>query len=170
MPFLKNKSDRVRIAAIICLRRVGIPQDKEIALQIAEQFSKDVAIEAAKTALTLTPGDISSASRLLKSRKPELVRLAIGSLLSSKAKNVWPQIESRLYDEDEEIRKLICVYAIKTFSTYRLARIVRLLFGKGAIFLQRCFSFLIKLSTQIAHCGSCFLKKSRVFSIKGSIR
>ena len=124
IPFLDHESDRVRIAAITALRRVGTPQDTELALQIAEEASDEVAAEAAKTALALAPGEAGSAIRLLKSGKSALVRLAILSLLDCNPRKVWPQIENRLYDEDEEIRKLICAYAIKKLPAKRLAKLL----------------------------------------------
>ena len=81
-------------------------------------------MEAAKTALALAPGETGSASRLLRSGKPALVRLAILSLLGCDPKQVWPQIERRLYDEDEEIRKLVCAYAVKKFASHRLVKLL----------------------------------------------
>ena len=122
--FLEHKSDRVRITAIKALRRVGALQDTELALRIAEVANEEVAAEAAITAMALAPGEAGSASRLLKSGKPALVRLAIVSLLGCDPKKVWPQVEERLYDEDEEIRKLICAYAIKKFPAQRLAKLL----------------------------------------------
>ena len=103
---------------------MGRPQDKDKLLKIAEEGGEEVAVEAAKTALLLVPSEAGSARSLLKSKKPILVKLALLSVLSSDAKKVWPQIEDRLYDEDEEIRKLICAYAIKKFPGQSLAKLL----------------------------------------------
>jgi len=122
--FVEHKSDRVQIAAITGLRRVGAAQDTELAIQLAEDANGEVAVEAAKTALVLSPGEAGSASRLVKSRNPELVKLAILSLIGYDTRKVWAQIEDRLYDEDEEIRKLVCAYAVKEFTARRLAKLL----------------------------------------------
>jgi hypothetical protein len=89
-----------------------------------EEEGEEVAVEATKTALVLAPGETGSASLLLKSGKPTLVRLAILSLLGCDSKKIWPQIEERLYDEHVAIRKLICAYAIKKFPVRRLERLL----------------------------------------------
>jgi hypothetical protein len=124
LPFLAHKSDRVRIAAITALRRVGLPEDTEVCLQIAGEASKALALEAAKTALALAPGETGSASRLLNSKKLELVKVAILSMISCDPRKVWPQLESRLYDQDEEIRKMVCAYAIKKLPRQRLVKLL----------------------------------------------
>ena len=85
IPFLKHKSDQVRIAALSALRRVGAPNDVEVALEIAENSNGGVSIEAAKTALALSSGD-ASASCLVKSKKVELVKLAIRKLITFDSK------------------------------------------------------------------------------------
>ena len=124
LPFLETKQESVQIAALVSLRRVGQAQDADVALKIAEEGAKSVEVEAAKTALALRPGETGSAGPLLRSRKPELVRLALASLLSSEKKEVWPQIADRLYDDNDDIRKLVCAYAVKTFPVRRLAKLL----------------------------------------------
>ena len=123
IPFLKHKSDQVRIAALSALRRVGAPNDVEVALEIAENSNGGVSIEAAKTALALSSGD-ASASCLVKSKKVELVKLAIRKLITFDSKEVWPKIKYRLYDENDNIRSLICAYAIKKLSRQDLAKLL----------------------------------------------
>lgn len=133
-PFLDSKTERIRIAAVTALRRVGQPQDKDMLLRIAEAATAELAVEAAKTALILAPGETGSAGSLLKSSKPALVKLAILSLINLDPKYVWPNLQDRLYDEDDEIRQLTCAYVVKKFSLRRLVKLLEAYLARDRYF------------------------------------
>jgi hypothetical protein len=119
-PYLESKSDAVRRAALACSRRFGTVDDAGIALKIAGEARGEVAMDAARVALHLAPGDSGSAITLLKNPKPELMKLAMLSVLNGDVHKIWPLIRERLYDDTEEIRTLACAYTVRKLPPARL--------------------------------------------------
>ncbi len=137
--FARHESDQIRSAAVSGLERVGIPSDADLLLSICEGAKSNLALKAAKVALKLSPGETGTASHLLKSNNPELLKVAIDSLLKCDAKTVWPLIEERLYDEDEQIRKAVCGYAVKRFSLQRLEKLLKSYVSRDRYFYNVVF-------------------------------
>lgn len=139
LPLLQSSSPTVRVAAVRALRRTGLPSDCEMLLAIAEKETGEISTEAGETALSLAPGEGGAAAHLLKSQKPQLLRLAITSLGDHGATKVWEQIKGRLYDEDEEVRMIVCAYAVKTLSIAQLEKLLDSYLSKDRYFYNVVF-------------------------------
>jgi len=89
----------------------------------------------------LFPGEGGPAFELLKSRKPELFKLAIRTLMSSTRSHLWNQIKGRLYDEDENIRKAVSAYAVLKFRPKELTKILEVYLSKDIYYYNVVFYF-----------------------------
>jgi hypothetical protein len=85
------------------------------------------------------PGEEGAAVRLLKSSKPELLKLTITSLLDCAPKKIWPLIRERLYDEDEDIRKPVCAYAVIKLSPKQLEKTLESYLSRDRYFYNVVF-------------------------------
>jgi hypothetical protein len=124
LPYLNDKCDIIKRSAIAALRRVGLPHDSGTLRMMAEDANGITAETAAETALLLSPGEEGVASYFIKSAKPLLVKAAIRSILPCDPERVWMRIKDRLLDSDDDVRKLVCAFAIKKFSAKKLERIL----------------------------------------------
>jgi len=139
--FIKHESQEVRLAAMGGLRQAGNTEDSVLLLHAAEDATGEEAIVAASVAITLFPGEGGPAFELLKSRKPELFKLAIRTLMSSTRSHLWNQIKGRLYDEDENIRKAVSAYAVLKFRPKELTKILEVYLSKDIYYYNVVFYF-----------------------------
>jgi HEAT repeat protein len=138
-PFLDAKNERIRMEALKALRRVGVKDDADLALKIADDAAGDLEIEATSTALALDPGEAGIARNLFRSDKPNLLKLTLLSLTNFSPNEVWLHIRHRLYDENDKIRELVCAFAVNSFPGKRLAKILDDYVSKGRYFYNVVF-------------------------------
>lgn len=123
-PFLTNESIKLRTIAISFIARFGTYKDLDYLMSIIESENNTVADAAVKAILKLDSGKRHYILKLLQSKNYKHLKAALIYFAGYSRNEIWTFIESRLYDENEKIRELICAYAIQRIHKKQLEELL----------------------------------------------
>src|SRR5438552_2383646 len=98
--------------------------------------SDQPSIESAATHayLALSPNPIVAAKELLSEPSEVKLRVVVTVMLGSKEKRIWPVLQPLLAHENEDIRRMVCYYAIQILTKKQLQTLLQQYLAGGRYF------------------------------------
>jgi hypothetical protein len=118
-----SKSSQLH-ASLSGLAKVGTAEDRSKLLPFLSSKSDFIEWSASQTYLSLSPNIVAAANDLLSAPTKTKVWCVISRALEADDASVWTVLEPFLLNEDEDLRRMACYFAVKTQSKKKLASLL----------------------------------------------
>lgn len=125
-----SKSDQL-IASLRGLAKVGLADDRAKLLPFLSSKSEAIEWEASNAYLALSPTIVAAANDLLASPTKTKVWCIVSQALKTSDTAIWKVLEKLLLNEDEDIRRMACYFAVKTQTKKQLTALLNKHLTKG---------------------------------------
>ncbi len=119
------------IASLRGLAKVGVADDRAKLLPFVSSKSKAIEWEASNAYLALSPTIVAAANDLLASPTKTKVWCVVSQALKTNDTAVWPVLEKLLLSEDDDIRRMVCYFAVKTQTKKQLKELLKKYLSQG---------------------------------------
>lgn len=151
--------------AVACLRglfSVGRAEDCEKFVPLLSDSMASIQAAAARAYLALSPSSVVAAKDLLEEPAEYRVWVVIRYALKSGERSLWPLLKPLLGHENENIRRLVCYYAVCTLNKAATEKLLNEYLGRGRYFYN-VVTLLDRALYSPKVFRSSFLKEEREF-------
>lgn len=125
IPLLGNDDDKIKLAAIRCMQKIGKDFDAENLIKISENSEDQISEEAAYAAIKLSPGPTGAVKKLAMSKNEWLVKIAAKEAAACSDIKIWDIFEPRLLDPNQNIRRYTCALALQILDRTKLTKLLK---------------------------------------------
>jgi hypothetical protein len=119
------------IASLRGLAKVGLADDRAKLLPFLSSKSEAIEWEASIAYLGLSPTIVAAANDLLASPTKTKVWCIVSQALKTSDTAIWKVLEKLLFNEDEDIRRMACYFAVKTQTKKQLTALLNKYLTQG---------------------------------------
>ncbi len=136
LDLILNEQSKVgqTVACLRGLATVGLSVDREKLKPLLSCSERSIESAAARAYLALSPNSTVAAKDLLSEPSAQKVWIVVAVGLTSKDAKVWPVLEPLLGDENEDIRRMVSYYAVRTLTRKQLQKLLNNYFNRGRYF------------------------------------